>query len=180
MTGEEVLIHKETFSRFLSSSEISQAVSTMADQINHDYRGKKIVVIGVLDGAFMVLADLLRHLNVSLSLELIKLKSYSGQRSSGQVQELIGLTSSLKDKYVVIVEDIIDTGRTLQYLLKLLEEQKPATIRVATLLLKKDIFQNKFPIEYIGIPIPDKFVVGYGMDYDGLGRELKDIYALKD
>lgn len=177
MIGQTVDLQDKTFEIFLLEDEIEEAVSRLADQINRDYKGKSLVVIGVLDGAFMVLSDLLKQLKVSVSLELIKLKSYEGELSSGAIRKIIGVSAELKGKHVLVVEDIIDTGKTLEYILELLDGYHPASVKVATLLLKQEVFQNKFPIDYHGIVIPNKFVVGYGMDYNGLGRQLKDIYA---
>lgn len=180
MTGTTVVLHDKTFEIFLVENEIRQAIEKMADQINQDYKGNELVVVGVLDGAFMVLSDLLKLLKIPVSLELVKLKSYEGEVSSGTIRKLMGLNSKLDHMHVLVVEDIIDTGKTLQYVLKLLQEHEPASVKVATLLLKEEVFQNKFPIHYRGMSIPNKFVVGYGMDYDRLGRQLKDIYAIKE
>lgn len=175
-----VVLKDKIFEIFLMENEISQAIGKLADRINQDYEGRQLVIVGVLDGAFMVLSDLLKKLTVPVSLELVKLKSYEGLEGSGTIQKILGLTSKLANTDVLVVEDIIDTGKTLEYLLELLQEHAPASVKVATLLLKKEVFQNKFPIHYHGITIPNKFVVGYGMDYDGQGRQLKDIYAIKE
>lgn len=175
---EEVVLHDKRFQLFIEKKAIKEAVKHIAMQINTDFQGKEIVVLGVLDGAFMVLADLLKKLELNVSLELVKLKSYEGQSTTGEVRKLMGLTASLEGKDVIIVEDIIDSGLTLSYVLDLLAAQRPASVSVATLLLKPDVFRNRFDIRYIGISIPDRFVVGYGMDYDGQGRQLPDIYAL--
>lgn len=176
--SEEIVLHDKKFELFIEKKAIKDAVVNIADQINEDFKGRDIVVLGVLDGAFMVLADLLKKLRVNVSLELVKLKSYEGQNTTGEVRKLMGLTSSLEGKHIVIMEDIIDSGLTLGYVLDLLNAQSPASISVATLLLKPDVFKNRFKIDYTGISIPDRFVVGYGMDYDGQGRQLPDIYAL--
>lgn len=177
---DAVFLHNKEFEPFLNEHEIAAAVSRIGDRISKDYQGKEVILLGVLDGALMVLSDLCRVLDLNIRIELIKLKSYTGRQSSGQIRELIGLTNGLAGKDVVIVEDIIDTGHTLEYLLKQVDEQNPASVRIASLLLKEEIFRDRFPVHYHGITIPNRFVVGYGMDYEGLGRQLKQIYALKE
>ena len=180
MTEEKIALHGKSFELFLSEKEIAAAVGGLAEKINRDFHGKEVVILGVLDGAFMLLGDLLKRLDVSLTLELVKLKSYEGVETTGVVKSLIGLSDELKGKHVVVVEDIIDTGITLSYLLGLLEEKKPASVSLTTLLIKKEVFNDKFPVHYYGIAIPNRFVVGYGMDYDGHGRQLSQIYAAID
>ncbi len=177
---QTIVLEDKTFDLFLESKEIKEGVKRIAGQINADYDGREVLILGVLDGAFMVLSDLLKRLDLKVSLELVKLKSYEGERSSGTIRKLTGLTSSLKDCEVVIVEDIIDTGFTLEYLIKLVNDQEPRSVKIATLLLKEEVFGDRFPIDYVGFSIPNKFVVGYGMDYNGQGRQLKHIYAVKE
>ncbi|WP_421873121.1 hypoxanthine phosphoribosyltransferase [Marinoscillum sp.] len=175
-----VTLHDKEFDLLIPKKEIKQSIKAMAEQINQDYLGKEVCVVGVLDGAFMVLSSLLKRLNLNISLELVKLKSYEGQSSSGEVKKLLGLTTSLQGKHVLVVEDIVDTGHTLQYIMDLIESHSPASVEIATLLIKPDVFQDKFPVRYQGLAIPNKFVVGFGMDYDGQGRQLPDIYAATD
>lgn len=175
-----VVLHEKEFELMIPKSEIKESIKKMAEQINADYDGKELVVVGVLDGVFMVLAALMKKITVNVSLELVKLKSYEGQTSTGNVKKLLGLTSSLEGKNVLVVEDIIDTGHTLSYILDLVNSHQPATVETATLLIKPDVFQDKFPVRYQGMAIPNKFVVGFGMDYDGQGRQLPDIYAAKE
>ncbi len=175
-----VTLHDKEFELLIAKKEIKQSIKGMAEKINQDYIGKELCVVGVLDGAFMVLSGLLKRLQLNVSLELIKLKSYEGENSTGAVRKLIGLTTSLKDKHVLIVEDIIDTGHTLEYVMELIKAHEPASIETATLLIKPDVFKDKFPVRYQGLVIPNKFVVGFGMDYDGQGRQLPDIYAATD
>lgn len=175
---QQVIIHGKVFELFLEKKDIKKAIKEMAGKINDHYGDQSITVIGVLDGVFMVLADLLKRLKMPVSLELVKLKSYQGMQSSGSVSKLLGLTSGLKDHHVLIVEDIIDTGETLGYLLQELRKEQAASIQIASLLLKPSVFKNRFPLEYVGLEIPERFVVGYGMDYDGEGRQLPHVYAL--
>ncbi|MEQ8546865.1 MAG: hypoxanthine phosphoribosyltransferase [Cyclobacteriaceae bacterium] len=176
----EVVLHDKRFELFLTEKEIKNATEKLAKKINEDYHNDSVVIVGVLDGVFMVLADILKKLKMSVSLELIKMKSYQGLKSTGQVNKIIGLTSDLKGQKVIVIEDIIDTGNTLATLLEELSSLEPVSIDIATLLLKPEVFKERFPIRYIGQEIPDRFVVGYGMDYDGEGRQLPNIYVLKE
>ncbi|MEQ8474219.1 MAG: hypoxanthine phosphoribosyltransferase [Marinoscillum sp.] len=176
----QITLNDRTFELMIPKAVIKQSVKDMAKKINDDFNGREIVVVGVLDGVFMILADLLKRLTLNLSVELIKLKSYEGMSSTGSIKKLLGLTQSLKDRHILLVEDIVDTGITLKYVLELIHSHQPASVSIATLLLKNDVFQDKFPIQYHGIAIPNKFVVGYGMDYDGQGRQLPDIYSATD
>ncbi|MBR11427.1 MAG: hypoxanthine phosphoribosyltransferase [Rickettsiales bacterium] len=175
-----VVLHDKEFELMISRDEIKGSIKQIAEQINSDYAGKELVVVGVLDGVFMVLAALMKKITVNVSLELVKLKSYEGQSGTGNVKKLLGLTTSLEGKHVLVVEDIIDTGHTLAYILELVNSHQPASVETATLLIKPDVFKDKFPVRYHGIAIPNKFVVGFGMDYDGQGRQLPDIYAAKE
>lgn len=175
-----VVLHDKEFELMISKTEIKESIKSIAEEINADYEGKELCVVGVLDGAFMVLSSLLKRLSLNVSLELVKLKSYEGEASTGHVKKLLGLTSSLADKHVLVVEDIIDTGHTLEFILDLVQSHEPASVEVATLLIKPEVFQDKLPVRYQGIAIPNKFVVGFGMDYDGQGRQLPDIYAAKE
>jgi hypoxanthine phosphoribosyltransferase len=181
MSGDtEVILHDKEFELFLTKKKIKKAIKSLAKRINEDYHQESVVIVGVLDGVFMVLADLLKKLTMPVSLELIKMKSYQGMKSTGQVNKIIGLTADLKGQKIIVIEDIIDTGNTLATLLEELSALEPASIDIATLLLKPEVFKDRFSIRYIGLEIPDRFVVGYGMDYDGEGRQLPNIYALKE
>lgn len=174
---DQVSILDKAFVKHTSKEEIDDIVENLSDQINSDYQNESVVIIAVLDGVILFLADLIRKLDIDLTLELVKLKSYSGTQSTGKVEQLIGTTKSLKGKHVLIVEDIIDTGNTLTYLLDLIRTKNPKSIQIATLLLKEEVFGEKFPIKYVGKKIENKFVVGYGMDFDDQGRQLSEIYV---
>jgi len=178
-TLKELKLFDQTFEIYLSNDQINEALDRLAESLNKDFEGQRVVLVGVLDGAFMLLADLSKRLNLDLTIEFIKVKSYVGQKSTGKVMQIMGLQRDLEATHIILVEDIIDTGNTLGELYKLMEEIKPASVSVLTLLIKEDIFQNKFPVHYKGISIENKFVIGYGMDYDGLGRQYPDIYAAK-
>ena len=175
---EFVSIHDKNFRPYLSAPEIDAAVTRIAGKLNHDLKDKEVVFLVVLNGAFMFAADLLKKIKLSTRISFVKLTSYEGTRSSGQVQELIGINEIIKDKVVVLVEDIIDTGNTLNKLLENTEKHQPAEIRVVSLLLKPDVYACNRPVDYVGIHVPDEFVVGYGLDYDGFGRNLNEIYTV--
>lgn len=173
-----IKVHDKTFDIYLSSDTIQQRVKELADQINSDYAGKRPLFIAILNGSFMFAADLFKNLTIEAEICFIKLASYKGMKSSGNVVTSIGLEDDLFGKEVIIVEDIVDTGKTLHNFLPKLSHQQPKSLRIATLLHKSSA--TVFPLhpDYVGFVIPDKFVVGYGLDYDGLGRNLKEIYQL--
>jgi hypoxanthine phosphoribosyltransferase len=171
-----LFLHDQKFVKWIDKSEINEVLEQMAFTINKDYEGKSPVIIGVLDGVIMVFAGLTQKLTFNLTIELIKLKSYEGQKSTGSVKMLLPLSAEIKNLDVIVVEDIVDTGQTLAFLLEELKKHEPKSIEVATFLLKGDVFQGKFPIKYVGKKIENKFAVGFGMDFDGLGRQLPDIY----
>lgn len=173
-----VKVHDKHFEVYLSASTIQERIREMAAMINRDYAGKKPLFIAILNGSFMFAADLFRHLTIDAELCFIKLASYKGLKSSGNVVTSIGLEDDLFGKDVVIVEDIVDTGKTLYHFLPKLEHQQPKTMKIATLLHKKEATEYPLNLDYVGFEIPNKFVVGYGLDYDGLGRNLKEIYQL--
>ncbi|MEQ8415185.1 MAG: hypoxanthine phosphoribosyltransferase [Imperialibacter sp.] len=175
-----MMINSKEFEPYIDRSQISNRLNELAEQIDTDYAGKSLVMLAVLNGAFIFAGDLIRLLKVDAEVSFVKLKSYRGTASTGEVQTLIGLMHELKDREVLIVEDIIDTGRTMSKLLEMVWEQSPASVKVCTLLVKPDVFKNKYQLDYVGFSIPDKFVVGYGLDYDELGRQLPDIYKIKD
>ncbi|HOZ69077.1 MAG TPA: hypoxanthine phosphoribosyltransferase [Chitinophagaceae bacterium] len=173
-----IKVHDKTFDIYLSAETIQQRVKELADQINTDYAGKRPLFIAILNGSFMFAADLFKNLTIEAEICFIKLASYKGMKSSGNVVTSIGLEDDLFGKEVIIVEDIVDTGKTLHNFLPKLGHQQPKSLRIATLLHKSDA--TVFPLhpDYVGFVIPDKFVVGYGLDYDGLGRNLKEIYQV--
>ena len=150
----------------------------MATEINRDYAGKRPFCIAILNGSFMFASDLFKQLTIDAEICFIKLASYKGMKSSGNIVTSIGLDEDLFDKDVIIVEDIVDTGKTLHNFLPRLEHQQPRSMKIVTLLHKSEATEYPITLDYIGFDIPDKFVVGYGLDYDGLGRNLKEIYQL--
>lgn len=173
-----IRVHDKAFDIYLSETTIQAKVAELAQQINEDYAGKKPLFIAVLNGAFMFAADLFKHLTIDAEICFIKLVSYKGMKSSGHVTTAIGLDQDLYNRDVVIVEDIVDTGKTLGLFIPKLQHQHPASLKIAALLHKPEATKHPLDISYVGFTIPDKFVVGYGLDYDGLGRNLKEIYQV--
>ena len=175
---KKIKIQDKEFKMFIPSVNIKRAIDHVAMQINSDYIDKEILFISILNGAFMFSADLIKKITVPCNITFIKLSSYSGGSSTGIVKEVIGLTDSIKDKHIIILEDIIDTGTTIESVVKQLKAKGPASIKVATMLFKPQAYLKNLMIEYIGLDIPNEFLVGYGLDYDGFGRNFEDIYAL--
>jgi len=175
---KQVQLHDKRFSVSIAADKIDDAVQQVADQINIDYKGKNPLFLVVLNGAFMFASDLFKKLTIDCEVSFVKLSSYSGTSSTHVVRELIGLDEALTDRNVIVVEDIIDTGITMENTIQKLKHLQAADVKIATLLYKPLAFQKEYPIDYIGIEIPNDFIVGYGLDYDGLGRNLPDIYKI--
>lgn len=174
-----IQLHDKIFLPFISKEKIKARLNEMARKIELDYAGKDFTVIAVLNGAFLVAADLCREFNTLVEIDFIKWTSYNGIESSGAITKSIGLKSDIKDKDILIVEDIIDTGNSMKELIEHLQSLEPKTIRIFTLLHKPEALKHPLAMDYVGFSIPNNFVVGYGLDYNGLGRNLKDIYTLK-
>ncbi len=173
-----IKVHDKSFETYLPEEQIQHRIKELATAINTDYEGKRPLFIAILNGSFMFAADLFKHVNIDAELCFIKLASYKGMKSSGNVVTSIGLEDDLFGKDVVIVEDIVDTGKTLHNFLPKLMHQQPNSLKIASLLHKSEATEYPLTIDYVGFDIPNKFVVGYGLDYDGLGRNLKEIYQL--
>ena len=173
-----IKVHDKNFEIFLSEETIQQKIAELAARINEDYKDKRPLFIGVLNGAFMFAADLFKQVNVEAEICFIKLVSYHGTKSTGKVVTSIGLMEDVFGKDVILIEDIVDTGKTLHEFLPSLLHQQPASLKIAALLHKPSATVHPINIDYLAFSIPDKFVVGYGLDYDGLGRNLKEIYQL--
>lgn len=172
-------LHDKTFEIFIQEEAILAEIRLMADKLNNDYAGKDVVFIAVLNGAFMFAADLMKHIGFDAEISFVKMSSYHGLNSTGRVDEVIGLNRPIKGKHVVVLEDIVDTGVTMEKLFSLLQAEHPQSVEIATLLYKPAAFKGKHTPKYIGFSIPDKFVVGYGLDYNEFGRNTKHIYQLK-
>lgn len=173
-----VKVHDKSFETYLSEETILHRVKEMATAISKDYAGKRPLFIAILNGSFMFASDLFKQLTIEAELCFIKLASYKGMKSSGNVVTSIGLEDDLFGKDVIIVEDIVDTGKTLHNFLPKLLHQQPKSLKIAALLHKPEATEYPLELNYVGFGIPNKFVVGYGLDYDGLGRNLKEIYQL--
>jgi hypoxanthine phosphoribosyltransferase len=175
-----IQVHDKIFVPYLTRSQIETRIAALARQMEQELAGKKPLFIAILNGSFVFAADLFRHLTFEAEISFIKLASYKGTTSTGNLVTSIGLEESLFERHVVIVEDIVDTGKTLFEFLPQVRRQNPASLRVATLLSKPAA--RKFPVDiaYTGFEIPDKFVLGYGLDYDGLGRNIPEIYQLSE
>ena len=174
----KIQIKDKTFETYLTEVQIKQRIEELGGQIAADFEGEELVVLGVLNGSFVVMADLVRTIPLPLSCEFIKISSYSGMESTGKVMEVIGIPASIEGKNVLVVEDIVDTGNSMAYLKRQLESLHPKRIAIATLLFKKEAFLFNYPLDYVGFEIPNKFVVGFGLDYDGAGRNYPEIYQL--
>jgi hypoxanthine phosphoribosyltransferase len=169
----------KTFVPYLSESSIQSKITELAAQLNKDYAGKRPLFLSILNGSFLFTADLFKQITIEAEVSFIKLASYKGTSSTGNVITAIGLDINVKDRDIIILEDIIDTGKTLHHYLPQLESLQPASVKIAVLLDKKEALQYPVKIDYACFEIPNKFVVGYGLDYDGLGRNSKDIYQLQ-
>ena len=175
---KKIQIKDKTFETYLTEAQIKQRIEELGAQIGADFEGEELVLLGVLNGSFVVMADLVRAIPLPLSCEFIKISSYSGMESTGKVMEVIGIPPSIAKKNVLVVEDIVDTGNSMAYLMRQLATFQPKRIAIATLLFKKEAFLFNYPLDYVGFEIPNKFVVGFGLDYDGEGRNYPDIYQL--
>lgn len=175
---KKIKIQNKEFKLHIPSVNIKRAIDHVAMQINSDYVDKEVLFISILNGAFMFSADLIKKITVPCNISFVKLSSYSGTSSTGMVKEIIGLSDDIENKHVIILEDIIDTGTTIESVVKQLKSKSPASVRVATMLFKPQAYLKNLMIDYIGLDIANEFLVGYGLDYNGLGRNYEDIYAM--
>ena len=176
MNPDHISLHNKQFEPYLSSRQLTAAIADVAARINHDYAGQQLLFVVVLNGSFMFAADLLKHISLPCEVCFIRVASYAGTSSTGEVKEVLGLTEELQGRPVVILEDIVDTGHTMRMLLDTLGARQPASLEVATLFLKPECLQHELTLRYVGLSIPNDFIVGYGLDFDGLGRNYPDVY----
>ncbi|MBO7495912.1 MAG: hypoxanthine phosphoribosyltransferase [Salinivirgaceae bacterium] len=174
----EITVYGKRFRVSVKAEKIQARVAELARQMNADLADRDVVFLCILNGSFVFAADLLRGIDFFCKTSFVKFTSYEGQQSTGKVKELIGLNESLKGKTVVVVEDIVDTGKTMADLLVYLKQFEPAEVKIATLMFKPDVCRKDLKIDYYGFAIPNDFIIGYGLDFDGLGRNLKDIYTV--
>jgi hypoxanthine phosphoribosyltransferase len=173
-----IRVHDKQFEPYISASDISGRIKEVAGQLNRDYEGRKPLFVAILNGSFMFASDLFKQLSIDAEICFIKLASYKGTKSTGHVITAIGLDMDIIGRDVVIIEDIVDTGKTLSEFLPQLQHQQPASMKIVALLHKPEATVYPIKIDYLGFSIPNKFVVGYGLDYDGIGRNMKEIYKL--
>lgn len=174
----DIRVHDKNFTPYLTTAALDTAIKRVASEINRDYAGKHPLFIAILNGSFMFASDLFKELTIDAELSFIKLASYKGMKSSGHIVTAIGLDIELFGRDVIIVEDIVDTGKTLSEFLPQLHHQQPASLKIAALLHKPEATRYPIEIDYLGFSVPNVFLLGYGLDYDGLGRNLKEIYQL--
>ena len=177
---DTIKIKDKNFTVSIPEAKILQEVNRLAAQISRDLEGKNPLFLGILNGSFMFAADLFRRITIPAEISFVKLASYEGTNSTGVIKEVIGLSENISGRTVVIVEDIVDTGCTRKNLLENLGTRSPESIHVCTLLLKPEKLKVSLDVEYVALEIPNDFIVGYGLDYDGYGRNLKDIYTVVD
>ncbi len=176
MSDHTISLHNKRFAPYLPHEQLSDSIRILAARLNEDYAGKQPLFVAVLNGSFMFAADLMKRLSIPCEVAFIRVTSYEGTGSTGKVREVLGLHEEVKGRHLVILEDIVDTGHTIRYLLDMLGSREAASVEVACLLIKPECLQHELNIRYAGIPIPNEFVVGYGLDYDGLGRNYPDVY----
>ena len=175
-----IQLHDKHFVPFIAAEEIDFALANIAKQMDDDFFDEVPVFVGVLNGAFMVMSDLMKHYRGMCEVSFVKMASYDGMETTNKVKQLIGINQNLEGRTVVIIEDIVDTGNTIEELKTIFKEKKVKHFKIATLFFKPEAYKKDIKIDYVGIRIPNKFIVGYGLDYDGLGRNLKDVYQLAE
>lgn len=179
--GDTIKLHDKEFKIMIPAAEIDRAVEAVAQRINHDYADKETpIFLGILNGSFMFMSDLIKKIEFNSELSFVKLASYEGTQTTGDVKCLIGLNQSLEGRHVIIVEDIVDTGESIERMVRDLEKLHPASIAVCTLFFKPGSYRKQIPIDYRAMEIGNEFIVGYGLDYNQLGRNLKDIYVVTE
>lgn len=176
----EIQLHDKHFVPFISAQELDWAIAKMAEQVAADMGDEIPVFVGVLNGAFMVVSDFMKHYKKPCEISFVKMASYEGMQTTHEVKQLIGLNQDLSGRTVVIIEDIVDTGNTVVELHKLFSDKNVKRLKFATLFFKPEAYKKDIKIDYIGIEIENRFIVGFGLDYDGLGRNLPEVYQLKD
>jgi hypoxanthine phosphoribosyltransferase len=175
---KSVTIHDLKFMLLISSRKIQDAITIIARKIDKDFKNQNPIFLAVLNGSFLFAADLLKKIKIECEISFIKVSSYTGTASTGKVNTLIGVNENLHKRPVIILEDIVDSGNTLEAVIGEIKKHNPDTIRIATLFFKPETYKKKIALDYVGIKVPNQFLVGYGLDYNGLGRNLKDVYSL--
>lgn len=173
-----IKIKDKTFQPSITETEIKSRIKALAQQISRDMEGKTPLFLGVLNGAFVFAADLIREMTIPCEISFVKLASYQGTTSTGKIKEVLGINEDLTGRTIVIVEDIVESGQTMKRMIESLGTRNPASVHICTLFFKPDKLKEELNLDYVAFRIPDDFIVGYGLDYDGLGRDLKDIYTI--
>ena len=173
-----VKIKDKTFQTSITEAEIKSRIKELAQQISQDMDGKTPLFLGVLNGAFIFAADLMREMTTPCEISFVKLASYQGTTSTGTIHEVLGINEDLSGRTVIIVEDIVESGLTMKRMIESIGTRNPASVHICTLFFKPDKLKEELTIDYVAFTIPDDFIVGYGLDYDGQGRELKDVYTI--
>jgi len=171
-----IKIHDKTFNLLIPEFVINKRIKELAEQLNSELRNEKVVFISILNGSFMFASDILKLIDFNVQISFLKLASYSGSKSTGEIKELIGLNEDVTGKTVVVIEDIVETGTTLELIKKQISGFEPKALKFMTLLLKPDSYTGSIPVDYVGFRVPNNFIVGYGLDYDGFGRNYSAIY----
>lgn len=171
-----MILNNKNFQLFINKVELNDVVIDMAHKMTNDLQHKDVIFLGILNGSFMFASDLLKNIGFDAQISFLKVASYEGTSSSGNVQRLIGVNEDLKDKTIIIVEDIVESGNTLDSIIKQLKGYEPSEIKVATLLHKPNTYKKDIPIDYVGFEISDEFIIGHGLDYNGYGRNYPDLY----
>lgn len=178
MENNIIQLHDKKFKPYISEEKIQESVTAIAAQLNDRFKNEQPVFLSILNGSFMFASDLIKQIKGNCEISFVKLASYQGTQSTGNVKALIGLDINIKDRTVIIVEDIVDTGKTLSEFLPVLHGYQPKEIIITTLLFKPKALKHDIKVSYAGFEVPNDFLVGYGLDYDGLGRNLKEIYRI--
>ncbi|MBQ6201188.1 MAG: hypoxanthine phosphoribosyltransferase [Prevotella sp.] len=175
---DSIKIKDKSFRVFIPEAEIKTRVKALAEQMSKDLEGKNPIFLAVLNGAFIFAADLMREMTIPCEISFVKLASYQGTTSTGKVKEVFGINENLSGRTVVIVEDIVESGQTMKQMIESLGTRNPASVQICTLFFKPEKLKEELTLDYVAFRIPDDFILGYGLDYDGLGRELKDVYTI--
>lgn len=177
---KSITVRDKEFVPYLKDAKIQKKIADLAQRLEEDYKGQNPLFIGVLNGSFMFVSDLMKNFSMDCEVTFIRLSSYSGMESTGSVKQVLGLRENVFGRHIILLEDIVDSGLTMEQTVAFFEDRGPKSIEIATLLFKPEALQKDIKLKYVGFEIPEKFVVGYGLDYDGHGRNLKDIYQLKE
>ena len=180
MENKKIKLLDRRFKIMIPAEEIDKAVERVAEQLNERYEGKTPIFLGVLSGSFLFLSDLVRKVNFDSRMAFVKISSFEGTQSTGQIQQHLGIDFDIEGKDIIIVEDIVETGHSMNYLLDHLRKKNPASISICTLFFKPEKFLYEYDIDYTALSIGNEFIVGYGLDYNQLGRNLKDIYVIDE